>query len=307
MPTPRSLLFVLALAACAGDAGATTTVRVAAWACNTQVDRIFRNGLEADEAIPSDPSHGSGGEAPGNPELTYAIAGLGSGEQVAYVYVPDRYSPSRAWPVVLALHGAAGSPYWADEAARSVRGTWQDYANAYGFLVVAPVANGAQGSWIEPPGANDYAFVETVLNDVAARYNVDRARQYLWGFSAGGHVAHDLMVNDRQPGIGRNRFAAYAASAGRLFAVACRNLSESACQTRLNTLPRKVPFDLHLGDQDPMMQAPYDADLDPGRLQTAGWVPGDTLNYVVFPGIHEYTSGNLSQIWQFMCRFAAAP
>ena len=298
----------VALAATAACAQATTTVRIAPWACTTLADRIHRSGFEANETIPSDPSHGSGGAAPGNFMFTYSIAGLGSGTQFAYVYVPYAYTPTRAWPVVLLLHGAAGSPDWADEQARSVRAAWQGYTNAYGFIVVAPVGNHPQGSWIVPPttGPNDYQFIETVLDDVLARYNIDRARQYLWGFSAGGHVAHDLMVNDYRPGIGRNRFAAYSASAGRLFGLACGGLTEAACQAKLNTLPRKVPFDLHIGDEDPMLDPPYNAGLDIGRLQTAGWVSGDTLNYVVFPGVHEYTSDNVPQIWQFLCRFAAA-
>ncbi len=303
----RPLLFVL-LAAWAGAAPAATTVRLAPWACNTLADRIFRNGLEADEAIPTAPSNGSGGAAPGNPTLTYAIPGLGSGAQTAYVYVPGRYTPARAWPTILLLHGAAGSPFWADQEALRARGTWQDIADFNGAILVAPVGNKSDGSWIVPPASpNDYTFLDTVVTDVAARYNVDRARLYLWGFSAGGHVAHDLIVNDYLPPLGRDRIAAYAASAGRLFGLACAGMTETACQNRLNTQTRKVPFDLHLGDTDPMGDPPYNAGLDIGRFQNAGWTLGTTLNYVEFPGGHDYSTANATQIWQFVCRYAVVP
>ncbi|HJU40836.1 MAG TPA: hypothetical protein VJ724_14795, partial [Tahibacter sp.] len=163
----------VALIAVAAAAPAATTVRLAPWTCNTLADRLFRSGFDNGETIPSAPSHGSGG-AIGNPMLTYTIAGLGSGAQTAYVYVPGRYTPARAWPTIVLLHGAAGSPFWADQEARRARGTWQDVADFNGVILVAPVGNKSDGSWIVPPspGPNDYQFVDTVLDDVAAQYNV---------------------------------------------------------------------------------------------------------------------------------------
>jgi poly(3-hydroxybutyrate) depolymerase len=307
MRPSRYIAAVFAAIAC-GAASAATTVRLAPWACDTLADRILRSGFEVDENLPTSPSNGSGGAGPGNVSLFYDIAGLGSGEQAAHLHIPTRYTPARAWPLVIVMHGAAG-PGWADSEATRARGAWQDVGYLHGAIIAAPVGNDTQnGSWRVPPAnPNDYQFIDRIVTDVEALYNVDRSRIYLWGYSAGGHVAHDLIVNNPQASLGREHVAAYAASAGRLFGLACQGLTETACQNRLNTQPRQVPFDLHLGDSDPMGAPPYNAGLDIGRLQNAGWVSGDTLNYVQFSGGHDYTSAHAQQIWQFMCRFAVVP
>lgn len=301
-------LLAAALIACAAGAHAATTVRLAPWACDTLADRILRSGFEADETIPTAPSNGSGGAGPGSVSLYYAIPGIGNGSQAAHLYIPPRYTPVRAWPTIVVLHGAAG-PGWADQEALRARGSWQDVGYLNGAIVVAPVGNGTDGSWVEPVGAAtyDYGFIAGVLDDVAAQYNIDRARIYLWGYSAGGHVAHDLVLNGEAPALDRNHIAAYAASAGRLFGAACKGLTETACANLLAAQTRKPPFDLHLGNSDPMGAPPYDADLDIGRLQNAGWVLGDTLSYVTFPGGHDYTPAHAAQIWSFVCRFAVVP
>ncbi|MDC8013474.1 alpha/beta hydrolase-fold protein [Tahibacter soli] len=305
----RRLLAAAALAVSAAQAHAATTVRLAPWACDTLADRILRSGFDTGEAIPTAPSNGSGGAGPGSVSLYYTIPDVGTGSQAAHLYIPPRYTPARAWPVIVVLHGAAGSAFWADQEALRARGSWQDIGYLYGAIVVAPVANGSNGSWVEPVGSStyDYGYIASVLDDVAAQYNVDRARIYLWGFSAGGHVAHDLVMNGEAPNLDRNHVAAYAASAGRLFGAACKGLTETGCANLLAAQPRKPPFDLHLGDTDPMGAPPYDADLDIGRLQNAGWVPGDTLSYVTFSGGHDYTPAHAAQIWSFVCRFATAP
>jgi pimeloyl-ACP methyl ester carboxylesterase len=307
MKLPGKLL-LLALAGC-NVATAATTVRLPIWACNGNNDRIFRNGLQAGDYVRPSPSHGSGGAAPGQQLRTLSIAGLGNGTQKIHLYIPPNYNPAYATPLVVTLHGTAGSPANADLYAQDVRNTWQTVAATRGFIVAAPVANGASGSWKDgfsaPP--NDYTFLAAVMADLRAAYNIDDSRIQLWGFSAGGHVAHDLLVNGAVPALDENHVSAYSVSAGRLFALACLGDSEEQCQERLDTQSRKLPFDLHLGTADPMSGPPYNAVQDPPRFESAGWVLDDTLNYYVFSGGHTYEAGHFVDIWNFFCRFAVSP
>ena len=306
--TLRATLLLAALAVTT-TAGAATTVRLPTWACNANNDRIFRSGLQNGEIVPSTPSLGSGGAAPGIQLRTLNIAGLGSGTQKIHLYVPPGYDPAHATPLVIALHGTAGSMANADLYAQDVRNTWQSVAATRGFIVAAPVANGASGSWKDgfsaPP--NDYTFLAAVMADLRAAYNIDDSRIQLWGFSAGGHVAHDLIVNGPIAALDQQHVAAYSVSAGRLFSLACLGDTEEQCQARLDTMARKPPFDLHLGTADPMYGPPYNAVQDPPRFETAGWVMDDTLNFYVFGGGHTYEAGHFVDIWNFFCRFALSP
>lgn len=306
--SPLPLLVLLGLSL-GGPALAATTVRLPAWACNGGSDRIFRNGLQIGEYVPLRPSGGSGGAAPGRQLRTLSIPGLGDGQQKIHLYLPPGYNPAHAMPLVVALHGTAGNPTDADLYAQDVRNTWQAVAAARGFIVAAPVANGGDGSWIDgsvaPP--NDYQFLAAVMSNLRAAYNIDDSRVQLWGFSAGGHVAHDLLVNGAVTALDEQHLAAYAVSAGRLFALACRNDDEAGCQNRLDTQARKLPLDIHLGTADPLYGPPFNASQDPNRFVQAGWVIDDTLNYYTFGDGHVYDAGHFVDIWNFFCRFALDP
>ena len=300
---------VLLLLSCCPATHATTTVRLPAWACNGNNDRIFRHGLQSGEFVPKTPSHGSGGASPGQQLRTLSIAGLGNGVQKIHLYIPPNYNPAYAAPLVITLHGTAGSPANADVYAQDIRNTWQSVAATRGFIVAAPVANGSNGSWLDGSGGtpNDYIFLAAAVTDLRAAYNIDDSRVQLWGFSAGGHVAHDLLVNGTVPALDEFHVSSYAVSAGRLFSLACYGDSEAQCQQRLDTQTRKLPFALYLGTADPMYGPPYNAVDDPPRFETAGWVMYDTVSYYVFGGGHTYEAGHFVDLWNFMCRFALSP
>ncbi len=307
------------LAACVGAASAAQTVNLPKWVC-THPDDIFGGPFEAGQSpVPSDPSLGSGG-ATGSLTRYVHVAGLGAGTQAYYVYVPSNYTPSRTWPLLLALHGVGPYP---DTYAKTTRDDWVTAANASGFIVAAPTANekffdspcNCYGvSWLVPPqsGPSDYDEFAAIRADLESAYNVERTRIYGWGFSAGGSVMHDLGVNTYSTAFNASTMAAYGVSAGILggpgqTGLACYGLSNTDCDALLAGLPRRIPLDVHVGTNDPTGVYSY-AQSDHTQFLSQGWLDGTTIFYNAFPSTtHSYTIVQLSEIWQNLCPNAVIP
>jgi predicted esterase len=304
------LCVALIFALCRGTAGAVSTATLPAWVC-AHPDAIFAGGFEAGQsALPSNPSLGSGG-AKGSITRKVHVAGLGSGTQTYYLYVPTNYTAARAWPLMLALHGVA--PYPGNAYAAMIRDDWVSVASANGFIIAAPVAheqvdvNGSPGvTWLVPPsaGANDYDEFAAIRTDLESAYNIERTRLYGWGFSAGAHVMHDLGVNTYSSAFNATTMAAYGVSAGDLYGLACS--SDSECGLALAALPRKIPLDIHIGTSDPNFLCPY-AQCDHTRFLAQGWGDAQTIFYTPFSGGHEYTVTQLGEIWHNLCPNAVVP
>ena len=147
---------------------------------------------------------GSGGMAPGSIARVVNVSGFGT--QTYYLYLPSNYTPAHAWPLMLALHGAGGAGTSA-ASAQAVRNDWSSIAEANGIIVVAPIGTNSQGGWSP---SSDVPIMSAQLDDAIAHYNVDQYRVYLWGFSAGAHLAHALGLTNT------DYFAAYGVSAGSL-------------------------------------------------------------------------------------------
>jgi poly(3-hydroxybutyrate) depolymerase len=227
-------------------------------------------------------SAGFGG-ASGSSMRTVFVPGIGS--RSYFLFAASGTSEPR--PLLIALHGAAG-PGQASNAAIGTRDSWVAEATAAGFVVIAPIASGSQGGWI--PGA-DFPTIDVQIADALSAYTIDTARTYLWGFSAGGHVAHGMALL-RDP----NRYAAYAVNAGALEAYAGASAPLQASRT--------VPLAIHVGTSDPLF--PF-AESDRDRFLNAGWNLGSTLRFEPFAGGHTYSSVELAKIWRFLCRRAVLP
>ena len=291
-------------------ASAVSTAILPAWVC-AHPDAILAAGFEAGQiAPPSNPSLGSGGTK-GSITRQVHVAGLGSGTQSYYLYVPANYSSARAWPLLLALHGVA--PYPGNTYAAMIRDDWSSIASAGGFIVAAPVAheqvdvNGSPGvTWLVPPtsGPNDYDDFAAIRADLESAYNIERTRIYGWGFSAGAHVMHDLGVNTYSSAFNASTMAAYGVSAGDLAGLACLGLTDTQCNQALGALPRKIPLDIHIGTSDPNYSY---AQSDHTRFVTQGWNNGHTIYYTTFGGGHEYSVSQLGEIWHNLCPNAVVP
>lgn len=259
---------------------------------------IFHDGFET-TAIPHDPSHGSGGIWPGNVTRTINVAGLGA--RSYHLRIPSGYTPTKAWPLVLALRGASpASASGRDAYAQQVRADWSTVSDANGFIVLAPVGNSTQGGW---GAAGDGTEINAALQDAFTAYNIERSRVLLWGFSAGAHYGHALALDNA------DFFAAYGVSAGSLEQYACTDNGSypPTCPALLSGLPRKIPVDIHLGSGDPLASPPYTASGDAQRFRGHGWADGKTLFPVTFNGGHAYTVTQLGQIWNNLCPFALTP
>lgn len=262
-------------------------------ACAAEV--LFAAGFEAGTGCYE--PEGSGGAAGAVPpgESTYEIVVPELGRTKRYdVRVPPGYDDARPLPVLVALHGQAASGSDADIAAAAsfTRLYWSPVTDAEGVLVVTPRASGSQGGWI----GNDAYGIARVLADVEARYSVDRRRRYLWGFSAGAHFAHAVVLDDSAP------WAAYAIHAGFLNAYACQDFGSPACGPYLAAVAHRLPVSIAVGTGDAMH--PYVAS-DPGRFLSAGWDAAQ-VRYQEFPGGHSYTTAQLVELWAWLGRYARA-
>ena len=310
-----NLKFLVALAAAgvAVPATAATSVTLPGWVC-ADPDAVFVSRFDDDGVVPHDPSNGNGGAYPGKQTRTLNIAGLGSGTQNYYIYLPNDYTPTRSWPMIMVLHGVAPA---GDSYAMTTRNNWIGAAGAGHFIVVAPVADAvnqcwdgtkyvACESWLVPPtyGPNDYDLFAAVRADMESAYNIERTRIYGWGFSAGAHVMHDLAVNSYSEAFNASTMAAYAVSAGVLQGLACPGPTDAGCASLLASLPRRIPVDIHIGNTDPNYAL---AVADHSLFLTQGWADDQTIHYVEFSGGHTYSIAQLSTIWNNICPNAVTP
>jgi poly(3-hydroxybutyrate) depolymerase len=299
----------LALCSAAGSAWPAQSVTLPAWVC-AHPDAIFVGGFEAGEiAVPHSPSNGSGGLYSGNRTRSVIVAGLGT--QNYYLYLPTIYTPTRPWPLVVALHGAGG-PSTSASSAQQARTDWSASALANGFVVAAPVGSDSAGGGWNAPGVNgqgpsDYDAIAAVIADVKAHYNIETTREYAWGFSAGGEVLDDIVLTGWS-GMNADTFAGYAVTGTALAGCPTYNTVSSCVPANA---ARIIPQDIHIGQNDPIYTQGY-ATSDKNAFLAAGWNLGTTLWFTVFTdgtpaGGHTYTIPQLSDIWTNLCRAAVTP
>ncbi len=278
MPTSRCQCWLIALLLlCAESAHAQG---LAATACAG--DRLHSGSFEAHEV----PDASAGSAAPATGDVAASVFVIDTGfTRPFHLRVPAQYDPGVAWPLLVALHGAPGSPALSDSYARGVRSDWAALADTRGFIVLAPVASGpSAGSW-NPPA--DTAAVFAMIAEVESRYRIDRRRRYLWGFSAGGHYGHGVVLGNA------NFFAAYGVNAGVLQGYAGNSAPALAT--------RRIPVSIRVGDADSL--APF-ARSDRGVFTAAGWQDGIELRYAEFSGGHTYSGGDLQAHWDAACRWS---
>src|SRR5882757_6610147 len=97
------------------------------------------------------------------------------------LYVPEYYTPDRAWPLVMALHGGSGN-------GRGFLWSWLRDARSRGAILVAPTATGQ--TWALMGDDTDTPNLNRILDQIGARWNIDGKRMLLTGMSDGGTFSY---------------------------------------------------------------------------------------------------------------------
>lgn len=157
---------------------------------------------------------------PGKNRFTISLEGV---EREYYVHVPAIYNGKTAVPVVFMLHGTSGNGLDMWE-----RSGWKEVGDTANILTIYPSSmryciNDTDGQktttkWNAQPvewqfcnssdAKDDILFLNTVLDEVIDRFNVDTKRVYLVGFSNGGQMAAKCSI------FFSDRLAAVCANAG---------------------------------------------------------------------------------------------
>jgi phospholipase/carboxylesterase len=111
------------------------------------------------------------------------------------LYVPEYYTPDRAWPLVMALHGGSGN-------GRGFLWSWLRDARSLGAILVAPTATGNtlnKSTWALMGEDTDTPNLARILDAVRGRWNIDSARLLLTGMSDGGTFCYVAGLENASP------------------------------------------------------------------------------------------------------------
>jgi phospholipase/carboxylesterase len=111
------------------------------------------------------------------------------------LYVPEYYTPDRAWPLVMALHGGSGN-------GRGFLWSWLRDARSFGAILVAPTATGSTSSkstWALMGEDTDTPNLARILDWVQARWNIDPTKLLLTGMSDGGTFCYVTGLEGASP------------------------------------------------------------------------------------------------------------
>ncbi|MGE3730643.1 MAG: PHB depolymerase family esterase, partial [Lysobacterales bacterium] len=268
----------------------------------------------AEGSCPIDPELPLAGIAEGS-DLGFAVAVPGFetdpvwGPRSVFVHLPGGVPAGEPRPLLVALHGAAGSSGAAVVQAGRARDLWREAADRGGFFVLAPAASGTSGGWIAPVNPDDhpsdYDRILAAIERVQRDYPIDPERIYLWGFSAGGHVAIDIALNRPHAQLNSGRFAAFAVNAGVSAGLACSGLGSGECATLVFTdADSKRPIAVTIGNSDPLLAFALD---DRARWQSSGWRETETFFWQVFEGGHTVLPEQPIAEWNQLCAFSTRP
>jgi phospholipase/carboxylesterase len=111
------------------------------------------------------------------------------------VYVPEYYTPDRALPLVMALHGGSGN-------GRGFLWSWLRDARSRGAILVAPTATGNspnKSTWALIGDDTDTPNLMRILDQVRSRWNIDATKMLLTGMSDGGTFCYVTGFESASP------------------------------------------------------------------------------------------------------------
>lgn len=190
------------------------------------------------------------------------------------LFVPASAATSGA-PLLVLLHGSYGN-------GDAIVSAWTAIAEQEGIVLVGPDAREREAWQLR---ADSPQFIRALIDDVAAKHPIDRARIYLFGNSGGAVYALTLSMVESQ------LFAATAVHAG---AWRGRNEFRAVPYAR-----RKIPIAIFIGDKDE-----YFPLFAVRKTQSALQQAGHPVQVTVIPGHnHSYAqaaAGVNRDAWDFM-------
>ena len=112
------------------------------------------------------------------------------------LYIPDSYDGTSAVPLMMNFHG-----YSQSASEYIIEADMRPLAESDTFILVYPQGSCLDGlsHWNACPtggdnksDADDFGFVESMINEISSQYNVDMERIYAAGYSNGGMMAYGL-------------------------------------------------------------------------------------------------------------------
>lgn len=171
------------------------------------------------------------------------------------VYVPSNYDGSKAFPLVVALHGMGGDENSYFEAYN--KGAFKIEAEKHGYIVACPKGRKPTSMYVGDAERD----VMDVIEEMKRAYRIDPDRIYLTGHSMGGFGTWSIAIN--HPGM----FAALAPIAG--------GVTNPASMSKIAHIPQLV---IH-GDKDPTVP------VDRSRVMVEmGKKLGVELKFIEVPG-----------------------
>jgi poly(3-hydroxybutyrate) depolymerase len=164
---------------------------------------------------------------PPAPRMVKETFGSGGRTRTYYLFAPDSVKKGEAAPVLVLLHGSGRT-------GDSLLEKWTAIARRDGIILAGPDASSKEG-WAIPEDGPDYLY--DLVETLRAQYDIDPARVYLFGHSAGAGHALAMGVLESE------YFAAVAVHAGVL---------NEGMFPLIERAPRKIPMAIWVGDSDPL-------------------------------------------------------
>lgn len=208
MPRAAILFFALASFAGCGDDGVGEGGAGGAGAGGQGAGGSSTGGSDEGAGAPQ------GGDGAGGMTTENFVAG---GERPVDVLLPTGYDPSQPTPLLLLLHG-----YAADAAIQDGYFVLSSVAAAQGLVFAAPNGTLDEGQarfWnatdaccdFYASGVDDSAYLESLIDEIGARVNIDPNRVYVVGHSNGGFMSYRMACDHA------DRIAAIVSLAGATF------------------------------------------------------------------------------------------